>query len=188
MNVFINTEDYQHGRECIYQQLSGKSGRRILQLGKNPLVKNTSPIPPNVSWGCILYNIQIKVQYDWRQSIQLLIFWKLFSKMNKTASLVFLSSFSNMPWRGRALVKQRENLASSRFLSTLSRDLPRHSMFLKLDVCVTLLYPSLYMKCPWVWQTFLTHPNTPLSSPPPPSPRHPPSYIWAWLTDLTDCW
>ena len=26
-------------------------GGQILQLGKNPLVKNTLPIPLNVSWG-----------------------------------------------------------------------------------------------------------------------------------------
>ena len=37
-NVFINN----------YQV---NLGRRILQLGKNPLVKNTPPIPLNVSWG-----------------------------------------------------------------------------------------------------------------------------------------
>ena len=31
--------------------------RRILQLVKNPLVKNTSPIPLNVSWGGVFFTI-----------------------------------------------------------------------------------------------------------------------------------
>ena len=53
--------------------------------------------------------------------------------MNKTVSLVFLSSFRNMLWRGGTPVKQRRNWASPRFLATLSRVLPRHNMFLKLD-------------------------------------------------------
>ena len=59
---------------------------------------------------------------------------------------MFLSRFRNMLWRGRTLVKKRENSASPRFLSTLSRVLPRHSMFLKLDrnTCDTVLF--LYYK------------------------------------------
>ena len=34
---------------------------------------------------------------------------------------------------GRTLVKHRESLASPRFLLEISRVLPHHSMFLKLD-------------------------------------------------------
>ena len=34
MNVFINTDDYQHGRECIYQQLFGKSWGADSSIGQ----------------------------------------------------------------------------------------------------------------------------------------------------------
>ena len=33
-NVFINTEDYQHGRECVYQQLSSKSWEADSSIGQ----------------------------------------------------------------------------------------------------------------------------------------------------------
>ena len=80
--------------------------------------------------------------YHRRQLIQLLIFWKPCSKRNKTVSLVFLSSFRNILFCGRTLEKQRKNSASPRFLSTLSRVLPYHSMFLRLgrNTCYTVLF------------------------------------------------
>ena len=42
-NVFINAEDYQHGRECVYQQLSSKSWKADSSIGQKSSCEEYAP-------------------------------------------------------------------------------------------------------------------------------------------------
>ena len=60
MNVFINTEDYQHRRECIHQQLSGKSWEADSSIGQKSSCEEYAPHTAKyiLGGGRILYNIR----------------------------------------------------------------------------------------------------------------------------------
>ena len=75
-NVFINTEDYQHGRKCIYQQLSGKSWEADSSIGQKSSCEEHAPHTVK----CILGGIFCTISkcFCWKLGIvysQIWTFW-----------------------------------------------------------------------------------------------------------------
>ena len=106
-------------------------GGQILQLGKNPLVKNTPPIPLNISWGRILHNIQ------------LLFFWfcrSFFTFILYLLTLSVIHVFTALFW-SRSLTHNAVNSSNSLRDAGRARCCTMHRAFGLMDVSdVNIVY------------------------------------------------
>ena len=69
MNVFINTEDYQHRRECIHQQLSGKSWEADSSIGQKSSCEEYAPHTAKYILGGVFFTISVIFSANSRRRI-----------------------------------------------------------------------------------------------------------------------